>query len=349
MSSLLIYGANGYTGQLIARQAVRHGLQPVLAGRNASSVRSIADELGVDARSFGLDDSKAIEAVLRDVAVVLHCAGPFSRTSRPMVEACLASRVHYLDITGEIEVFEAVALRDAEARSRGVMLLPGVGFDVVPSDCLASHLKRRLPTATHLALGFSGGAGLSRGTATTALSGIGLGGAVRRGGTIVAVPAAWRTRSIDFGTGPRSATTIPWGDVATAFYSTRIPNIEVYMAMPIMLRIALRVSAIFSGLLRTGPVKRLVQRRIDRGSPGPSDAARGRTRSRLWGEVRDGEARCAVSRLLTPEGYTLTALTAVAVAERVLQGDAPAGFQTPATAYGPDFILGIDGVVREDD
>ena len=167
--TILIYGATGYTGKLIAKAAHDQGACPILAGRNLAKVERVAEPLGLAARVFDLADPAGIDAGLKDVAVVLCVAGPFSATSRPMADACLRNRVHYLDITGEIEVFEALAARDAEAKARGVMLLPGVGFDVVPSDCLAAHLKRRLPDATDLKLYLSLGANMSRGTAKTAV------------------------------------------------------------------------------------------------------------------------------------------------------------------------------------
>jgi len=150
--SLLIYGSNGYTGDLIARFAVNQGLRPILAGRNREKISAQANELGLEYRIFPLHDSAAIDAVLDDVSTVLHCAGPFALTSKPMAQACLRAKAHYLDITGEIGVLESLARRDADAKSVGVMLLPGTGFDVVPSDCLAAHLKRRLPSATRLTL-----------------------------------------------------------------------------------------------------------------------------------------------------------------------------------------------------
>ena len=156
MPTFLLYGANGYTGQLIAREAVVRGQRPILAGRNAEAVTALARQLGLEHRIFSLDDAAATCAGLEGVTAVLHCAGPFAHTARPMIDACLEARVHYLDITGEISVFEMAAVRDTEAMAAGVMLLPGAGFDVVPSDCLALHLHRRLPTATHLALAFHG-------------------------------------------------------------------------------------------------------------------------------------------------------------------------------------------------
>lgn len=347
--TFLLYGAYGYTGRLVARHAVERGLRPVLAGRDAGQLRAVADELGLPHRAVGLDDPAALDAALADVPVVLHCAGPFSRTSRPMADACLRTGTHYLDVTGEIEVFEALARRGGEARDRGVMLLPGVGFDVVPSDCLAAHLKRRLPGAVRLSLAFQGlGGGLSRGTATTMAENAGRGGAVRRGGRIVPVPPAWKTREADFGEGPVTVTTIPWGDVSTAFHSTGIPDVEVYTRVPRSQRRLLRVSRHLGWLLGSAPVQALMRRAI-RGRPaGPDDEARARGRSDLWGEATDDAGRRAVSRLRTPEGYTLTALTAVAAAERVLAGSVRPGFATPSLAWGPDFVLEIPGVARED-
>ena len=346
-SSALVYGVTGYTGQLILDQCLARGLRPIVAGRS-EAVRAIAAAHGLEARIVGLDDSAALRQALSGVRTVLHCAGPFSRTSRPMADACIAVGAHYLDITGEISVFEALAARSEEARGAGVMLLPGAGFDVVPSDCLAAHLKRRLPGATRLTLAFQSSGGLSRGTATTMIENIGRGGAVRRGGRIVPVPPAWKSRAVDFGRGPVTVTTIPWGDVATAWYSTGIPDIEVYVRMGTGTRMALKASGILGPLLRLGPVQRFLKQRIRSGAPGPDETARTRGSSRLWGEVADSSGGTARARQTGPEGYALTALTAVAALQRTLAGDAPPGFQTPAKAYGPDFILEIAGTARED-
>jgi short subunit dehydrogenase-like uncharacterized protein len=344
--SYLVYGANGYTGTLVARGAAARGHRAVLAGRDATRVERLALELGLPHRIFGLDDSDAVAAGLEGVAAVVHCAGPFARTFRAMAEACLRTRVHYLDITGEIPVFEALAGRDAAARAAGVMLQPGAGFDVVPSDCLALHLKRRLPSAVRLALAFRGAGWPSRGTATTMVAGLRRGGMIRRNGRLTRVPLGWRTRKIDFGRGPRTAVSVPWGDVSTAFHTTGIPDIEVYMAASASLRVLLRAARLAGPLLGAPPLQRLLVHVL---RPRPHGAEPPATRSHLWGEVTDAAGRRAVSRLSTPEGYLLTALTVLALVERVLAGDATPGFQTPARAYGPDFVLGIEGVSRSDE
>lgn len=345
--SCLVYGATGYTGRLIVHRCVERGFRPILAGRSLA-VREIAGANGLEARVVGLEDSAALRTALDGIAAVLHCAGPFSRTSRPMVDACLAAGVHYLDVTGELTVFESLAARDDEARSRGVMLLPGVGFDVVPSDCLAAHLKQRLPAAVRLLLAFQSSSGLSRGTATTMVENVSKGGAVRRGGRITPVPPAWKTIQVDLGRGAVDVTTIPWGDVATAWYSTGIPDIEVYTRLTPVMRAALKASGWLGWLLRSSPVQRFLKGRIRRREPGPDETVRAKGVSLLYGEVSDAAGRRVRARLKGPEGYTMTARTAVAALERVLHGAATPGFRTPSLAFGADFVLSIDGVSRED-
>lgn len=348
ISTYLIYGANGYTGRLIVREAKARGLPPLLAGRNADAVMELARQEHLEHRVFALDDAGALDAGLKDVAVVLNCAGPFSRTAKPMAEACIRRGVHYLDITGEISVFEELAARDAKAKAAGVMLLPGVGFDVVPSDCLAAHLKRRLPTATALSVGFQAIGRLSRGTATTMVENLAKGGMIRRGGVLTPVPSAWRTRTIDFGRGPVRAMTIPWGDVSTAYRSTGIPDIEVYVATAPSHVVAARLLRLFGWAAGSRMVQNYLKGRIKAGSAGPTDKERARGESLLWGEATDAFGGRVVSRIRGPEGYTLTASSAVAVVARVLKGEAQPGFQTPSLAYGPDFLLTLPGVSRSD-
>ena len=343
MSEILIYGAYGYTGRLITEEAYAQGLNPTLAGRDPHKTRELAAESGLTGLAFDLADTAALDQALKGRKLVLHCAGPFTHTWRPMAEACLRQRVHYLDITGEIEVFEALAAQDQAARAAGVMLLPGVGFDVVPTDCLAAHLKRRLPAATHLTLAFMGGGGFSRGTRRTMLEGLGLGGLVRREGRIQKVPAAWKTRQIDFGAGGLRATvTIPWGDVATAYHSTGIPGIETYAAMPRAQIRLLRISRYLGWLFQTRLVQAQLRHRLDRDQPGPSAAMRSRTGSSIWGEVCDPGGRCVVSRLSCANGYSFTARSAVAAARRVLASEVRAGFRTPSLAFGADFLRTLD-------
>lgn len=333
----MIYGANGYTGELIAREAAKRGERPVLAGRSAEKVEPLARELGCEARVFDLD-----RIDLAGVALVLHCAGPFIHTSRPMVEACLRAGVHYLDITGEIAVFEGVFKRDAEAKQRNVVLLPGVGFDVVPTDCLAAMLHARMPDAHELTLAFhSYRGGVSRGTMKTMLEGAGIGGAVRRDGKIIVVPQLYDVREIPFPSGPRTAMTIPWGDVSTAFRSTGIPNIRVYTAQSPKAIARMRRMKPFMKLLLFKPLRRIAQKLADR-NPGPSAEQRAKSHVEVWGEVKNARGESMAMTMKVAEGYTFTVLSSLEAVKRVL-AQPKAGALTPSLAFGPGFVLAIPG------
>jgi short subunit dehydrogenase-like uncharacterized protein len=268
--TILIYGATGYTGKLIAKVATGLGARPILAGRDLEKVQAIAKPLGLAFRAFDLGDPGRIDAGIKDVSVVLCVAGPFSTTSKPMADACLRNRVHYLDITGEIDVFEALAARGAEARARGVMLLPGVGFDVVPSDCLAAHLKRRQPDATHLKLYLSLGANMSRGTAKTMIEAVAAGTRLRRDRRLVTRTQA-EEGSCDFGKGERPTVQVSWGDVSTAYHSTGIPNIEVHFEALRAIRRMTQTPAFIKSFLGLGFMQSFLKAQIDRMPEGPSE------------------------------------------------------------------------------
>ena len=345
----MIYGANGYTGKLIAQQAQRRGLTPVLGGRGAA-VAALAQELGLLHRVFDLSEPTALRNGLKGIDLVLHCAGPFSATSAPMLEACLDARAHYLDITGEIDVFAHCHAQDAHARQRGIVVLPGAGFDVVPTDCLAAQLARELPNATSLVLAFEAGGGPSPGTAKTSVEGLGNGGRVRIDGRIERVPLAWKTRTFErageAGIERRTAMTIPWGDVYNAFVSTDIPNIEVYMAASPKTIANVRRLRLLGPLLRTRPVQNLLKHRVEKSVRGPSQAKRESSVTHIWGEVRDASGREMQMQLRTPNGYALTVTASLGIVERLLRSDAPAGYRTPSQLMGADYVLSLPGVQR---
>ena len=308
----------------------------------------MAKPYGFETRTFRLDEPSKVAAGLAGVAAVIHYAGPFAHTAKAMADGCLRSGVHYLDITGEVAVFESLAARDAEAKSAGVMLLPGAGFDVVPSDCLAAHLRPPPAhrNAANVAFQLVGQA--SRGTATTVVENLHRGGLVRRGGALRPVPAAWHTRSIDFGRGPVQRSQLPWGDVSTAYYSTGIPDIEVFAATPPSVRRLARISRYIGWFLASGPVQRFLKRRIQAGPAGPSDEEP-KTASACSGEKRwtmpavRRSPGCKVRR--ATRSPRLTALAAV---EKVLGGQAPPGISDTVTCLCADFVLEIPGIKRFD-
>lgn len=350
MSDFILYGAYGYTGKLITRYAAEYGLKPLLSGRNADKLRVMSEEFGFAYEAVNLSDQPALHRLLEKAPVVLHVAGPFVDTATAMHDACLATNTHYLDITGEIEAFAQAQALDRAALAKGIMLMPGVGFDVVPTDCLAAHLKERLADATDLTLAFAWkGGGISQGTAKSMLNGLGRPGAIRQNGKITPVPAAYDVREFPFAADrSRTAVTIPWGDVFTAFYTTGIPNIKTYFAAPKAQQKFMKWSNYLGPVLRHSFVKNYLRKKIEGRPEGPTDEQRAAAVGLVYGEAKSEDGRRVRARLKTLEGYTLTAKTALLITKKVLAGEFSPGYQTPAGLYGASLILEISGCVLDD-
>ena len=324
-------------------------LDIILAGRNKESLQKQSEETGYPFEVVEVSDTPALKNLLSKGALVIHCGGPFQFTVKPMIDACLQTSTHYTDITGEHQVFEMLAGYDQKGKEAGIMIMPGTGFDVVPSDCLALHLKNRLPSATHLQLAFTmSKGGLSRGTARTTIEGLGGGSLIRKNGELISIPLGEKVLEVDFGSFKTKTLNIPWGDISTAWRSTGIPNIEVYMgATDKMIRNA-RMSKYFNWLLRSRWMKDYARRKIDSKPPGPSDKKRKSGRSFLWGKVWDDAGNECISRIETVNGYTLTALTSVLIAEKIMQINSKTGYWTPSAAFGADLVLEVDNTTRVD-
>jgi short subunit dehydrogenase-like uncharacterized protein len=353
-NSFLLYGANGYTGGLIARHAAQYDLHPILAGRREEVLKSLSAKLSYPYKVFDVHNSSALLAALREVKLIVNAAGPFQFTAQPIINACLQTGVHYLDVNGDIAVFESIRRSDAAAKQAGIMLLPGSGFDVVPTDCTALLLKKLLPDAITLKLAFATiGGGLSHGTATTMVNKLGQGGAVRKDGKIVSVPLGQKGMWVEFlnassGKAEKKfVMTIPWGDVATAYYTTAIPDIESYTAISPAVYRLLKIQGLFNWLLRTNFVRNMIKKKINNRPAGPGDQQRSKALSLVWGQVSNGKGETKTVRMSCPDGYTLTMYSTLLLAQKVLQGNLKPGYQTPASAYGEDFVMELPGVKRE--
>jgi len=340
----MIYGANGYTGRLIVEAVQARGLKPILAGRNRESIEAMAAETGLDSLVFDLDDKAASIKALKGVAIVLHCAGPFSATSQQMIEACLENHCHYLDITGEISVFANAYKQSDEARHADIVLMPGVGFDVVPTDCLAATLVKHLPAATAMALAFKSGGRMSPGTAKTSIEGLAGGGCIRKDGKLTWVPLAWKSREIPFATGKRFAMTIPWGDVFTAYISTGVPDIEVYTAASPSTVLRLKRMRMVRPLLAMQWVQNMMKRRIEKSVTGPALGEREKSQMQLWGEVSSADGRSVSATMETPDGYDVTVTASLGIVEHLLKNDVEGGFYTPSLLMGADYATSLPGI-----
>ena len=344
--SFLLYGANGYTGVLIAKYAAQYGCRPILAGRREEVIKPLAHELKLPYAIIDLEDAAQLKAALQQVNVVVHAAGPFAHTAKQMIEACLQTGTHYLDINGDISVFEMIKSFDATAKEKNIMLMPGVGFDVVPTDCMALHLRNKLPDATHLKLAFASiGGGVSHGTAMTIVSRLGEGGASRQHGKIVREPIGKKGIWVDFGEKKLFVMSIPWGDISTAYFTTGIPNIETYTGVkPVVYKI-MKMQGLFNRLLRMELVKNIIRKKIKNRPAGPSDEMRSKAIAMVWGEAHDAQGVTLADHFTCADGYTLTAHSSLIIAKKVLEGNFKPGYQTPAACYGEKLVKEIPGTV----
>ena len=343
MGQINIYGAYGYTGRLIVDECIAKGLKPVIAGRNPEKTEAFEATKQLEFSVFDVDETEKVQSWLKNADILIHCGGPFIHTAREMVEACLETNTHYLDITGEYQVFDLIKEYDKDAQVKNLMLMPGAGFDVVPSDCLAAYLKKHLPTATDLQLAFvSKGGALSRGTTKTMIENLGEPQVVRKDGKYHEQLMGSSTKKITFGEFEQLAMGISWGDVSTAFTSTGIRNIEVFTGTTAEQVAKVNKMGRLSFLLKSSLVKNFLMGRLDKKPDGPKDEKRESAKMYMWGKVSDGKESIE-ARLTTPNGYTLTAKTAVLIAQKILAKEYKNGYQTPSTAYGENLILEIEG------
>ena len=344
----MIYGATGYTGQLVAREAVRRGHRPLLAGRSAAKLEPLADALGLSWTAVDLGDAAALRVAVEGVELVFHAAGPFIHTSAPMLHACLAAGAHYVDITGELPVFAHTFRHDAAARARGVALMSGAGFDVVPSVSLAKHVADQVPNATELHIAIAALSQASVGTTKSMLEMLPEGVKVRRNGVLERQPFGVGAIDVRFTDHVRTVVPIPWGDLETAYRSTGVPNITTYMAVgSSTARLLAVVGPVVQRALRSYAARRIAQQIVERVAQGPNEALRHAGCSYVWARAAHGAGHAVEAWLETAEAYQFTALAGVRAAETVL-AQRPTGALTPAQAFGADWVLGIEGTRRLD-
>ena len=337
----MIYGANGYTGRLVVDQAVRRGFKPVLAGRNSREIRVLARQYGLSFRVFACDRD-SID--LQDIDLVLHCAGPFINTFYPMLQACLRSSCHYLDISGEIAVFEKCAQMSDKIKQSGIIAMPGVGFDVVPSDCLLSYAAQAVNDVRHLILGVHARGPLSQGTMRTMVEGFLTKGAVRESGVLRLVPIAYRSSVLSFANRKRSCMTVPWGDISTSFHSTGVPNIRVEFSSKAAWVFLLRLLRPLAILWGANWCKSILRKYIKTMAKGPDQGQLQAMGCDMVAYALRSDGSGLRVHLQSVNGYQLTANTALAAIERIENSKLEAGFYTPSKAFGWEFIQNLEGV-----
>ena len=319
--SWLIYGAAGYTGALIARHARERGHRPVLAGRSVPAVAALAEQLGLRHRAAALDDQAALTAALDGVDLVVNAAGPFLHTAAPLAEACLRAGVHYLDIGNELQAFRALYDLGQRARPAGVTIMPGVGFGVIATNCLARYVSDAVGGAAILEVASRAAvAQAGPGVAASRSENMPFGGWIRRAGHLESLPLGSGIITITFPDGPCNIMPLPTGDLEAAFQATGAADVTAYAAVP--------------------------------GAPGrqasDTDAAEPPAyRSFGWARATSPHGATAEAWLHTGESYAFTAAASIRAVEETLARPA-SGAVSPASAFGADFALTIPGTTRTD-
>jgi short subunit dehydrogenase-like uncharacterized protein len=335
---IIIYGANGYTGKLIVEKAINSEFDITIAGRSEKKISTMGKEYNLSYLTFTPNELESNPQILEDFEIMLNCAGPFSQTSKPIINACLETNTHYLDITGEIDIFRLGKSYHQKAIDSKIIICPGVGFDVIPTDCLASKLNESLSNADELILGFESTAGkISPGTMATSIESLGNGGRIRKNGEVIKVPLVYKSQRFDFGNGEKTMITIPWGDVATAGYSTNIPNISVYIPMhPKQVKQLKRINW-FPWLLRLEFVQNLLKKKVKKTIKGPSVNDRDNSKTYVWGQIKKGN-KVLEGRIVTSNGYELTVDGSLAVIDYIHQNKNKCGYFTPSQLCGNNLI-----------
>lgn len=346
---VLLYGAYGFTGSGIARLAEEYNIRPVLSGRNGDKLKVLADEVGFDFIELSLDDNhdKLVE-VLRHFELVMHIAGPYTYTAEPMLNAVVAAGTHYVDLTGENHVIQAQLDRHEEFVAANIMVMPAVGYDVVPTDALNLYVARQVQDPTNLEMimnmsySTAEGAPASRGTLKSGLEMLSRPLLMRQDGQMIEVEQP-KTITREINGEQRTLVQIPWADMMTSWVSTGVPTIEIYQAQDG------EIPGWVLGLARTELGKGLLGWLIDTFlPPGPPPEAQATRQTQLIATATNAQGESASAEMITPEPYLLTFHSALIIARHILEGRWDPGFQTPAKVYGPDLALEIPGVSRRD-
>lgn len=315
MKNIMIYGATGYTGSLVTAHALTCGIPLIIAGRDERKLAAMATELDIPYRAFSLAEPEAVRAALKDVAVVLNCAGPFMHTANVLMRAAVASKTHYLDVAAEPDSYKLAEILNVDAVAAGVILMPGCGGSVAMLGCLAAHVAERITAPKKIALALNVAGPMSRGSAISAAENLSPQCLKRSNGRLISQDPA-HTRRFDFGVGPVECFPVTLPDLTTVWMTTHIPDIETFVH--------------FSGTdFPQGDLSLLAD--------GPTEQERLNNRYQAMAEVVNMKGEMVRMLLETVNGYSFTAIAAAEAARRVQAGEVKPGFQTPAGLFGKHF------------
>jgi len=334
--SILIYGANGYTGKKLAKYLLEQGLSPILAGRG-KDVETFANSLHCQYRVFKVDDA---ESYLKDVDIVVNVAGAFSHTQVPLIEACLNTKTHYLDISGEYVDVNRVYQFDDKARAVGVVLMPAVGIFSAPMDLVAKLAAQKINEPTKLKIGFASTGKPSKGSIKTALSKIQSVGVQLYNGEYIETSPASKELAMNIYHKDIGMVTHPWrADLLLAKLSTGINTIETYNGFPSFMVKMMR------GKMKW--LKVLMEKWLIRYLPeGPNEAQQKSALIYAKAIASNDKEETSTAELIGPDAYAFTVAAIFELSKEVVKQPELSGFLTPSQ-LGIKWAKNIDGVLMK--
>jgi short subunit dehydrogenase-like uncharacterized protein len=342
---LILYGAAGVTGRLVLAAAVKRGLSVILAGRRRSSLEPVASAWNLPLEVAGVEDRPALVALARKGSIVLNAAGPFAATAEPVASACLAAGAAYLDMSGEVDSLIRVSALDEAAHRARLPLLCGAGYGVAVAECLASHVAARAPGAVSLRIGMDTRAsGRSPGAGRSFIHALSRGNYDMLDGAVRARRFADAPWTVELGGVSFFFAGAPLAEAWAAARSSGVRNVRAGVRMKAAVVPVLKLVAAAATI---GPVGRWMADRAGstRRSKAPVPAPA--TSTAIVEAFSADDARSASAIRIDLEGYAAAAEIAV-LAALGLDSRKPAGFHTPASAFGADFIMELHGTIRED-
>jgi short subunit dehydrogenase-like uncharacterized protein len=351
--TVVLYGASGYTGRLVAGELHRRGVEHMLSGRDLAKLEPVGAEHGTPVRAVALDDETGLRDLLGDAAAVINCAGPFTLAGDALVRAAIDSGTHYADSTGEQGFVQMVFERHGAAAERaGVALLPSIGFDFLPGDCIARLAAEGHEPLEEVVVAYDvEGFGMSRGTLRSAMEAMQSGGVVYDGGDWRPAPAGVFRASFDFPEpiGRQTMSRYPSAEVITVPRHTQTQRVvsmltaRTVVPIPVVSELTPYLQPGLELAMRT-PLRALLQQGVGLLPEGPPEDER---RATAWTIVADAHGEDGRTSRTVARGVDVYGITAVILAHAATLLSAPdfdrAGALGPAAAFEPVAFLNFLG------
>ncbi|NRB41299.1 MAG: saccharopine dehydrogenase NADP-binding domain-containing protein [Pseudomonadales bacterium] len=321
MKMWMIYGANGFLGQLIVAEAVRRGYQPILAGRNDKALMLLADTYDLEYRVFDLQHQKIIKDQLHDVVLLLNCAGPFMQTADALRTAAIAKGCHYLDVSAETAVNQQSLACDNQAIESGSVILPALGFYSVVADVLVHRLLEQHAEISRVKLIYTGQPFYSRGMQ--------------------------KTLFFLFLQGTVNAKKLPYAllqaDKGMCMYSSGLNEISLYQESCHSVFRKYRWMGILKPILKTALIQRFIENQMDKRRENKcSDTLTRNIQITAQGYIAGDNSGRLEHKMEVAESFSFSVFSTLMAVEHVLADKLMPGAYSPSQALDIDAVLAMD-------